>query len=63
LLAELIERARKLEHHTIIAGIDAEQMASVELHAAAGFTRVGFLEEVGFKFGRWLHVIYMQKML
>lgn len=63
LLGELIGRARTLEHHTIVAGIDADQPASVGLHAAMGFVRVALLNEVGFKFGRWLHVIYMQKML
>ena len=63
LLLDLIERAAALEHHTIIAGIDAEQTASVALHAQAGFVQVGLLKEVGFKFGRWLDVIYMQRIL
>ncbi len=63
LLADLIGRAERLGHHTIIAGIDAEQTASVALHARFGFTRVGHLREVGFKFGRWLDVIYMQRLL
>jgi L-amino acid N-acyltransferase len=63
LLEDLIGRARAVGHHTIIAGIDADQAASVALHAAAGFAKVALLNEVGFKFGRWLHVIYMQKML
>jgi phosphinothricin acetyltransferase len=63
LMADLIDRAAKLGHHTIIAGIDAEQTASVAIHTAMGFERVALLNEVGFKFGRWLHVIYMQKML
>ncbi|HEY7117630.1 MAG TPA: GNAT family N-acetyltransferase [Tepidisphaeraceae bacterium] len=63
LLADLIERARGAGHHTIIAIIDAEQGPSVALHAAAGFGRVALLKEVGFKFGRWLDVIYMQKMV
>jgi len=63
LLADLIERARAAGHHTIIAGIDAEQAASVGLHEAMGFERVALLREVGFKFGRWLHVIYMQRMV
>ena len=63
LLADLIERAAAAGHHTIIAGIDAEQEPSVALHAALGFERVALLKEVGFKFGRWLHVIYMQRML
>jgi phosphinothricin acetyltransferase len=63
LLADLVDRARALGHHTIIAGIDAEQTPSVAIHAAMGFVRVALLNEVGFKFDRWLHVIYMQKML
>ena len=63
ILADLIERARGLGHHAIIAGIDAEQRASVALHAGAGFVEVGLLREVGFKFGRWLHVIYMELVL
>ncbi len=63
LLADLVERARAAGHHTIIAGIDAEQAASVGLHEAMGFERVALLREVGFKFERWLHVIYMQRMV
>ena len=63
ILADLIERAAALGHHTIIAGIDAEQAPSVAIHAAHGFVQVGRLKEVGFKFGRWLDVVYMQKIL
>jgi L-amino acid N-acyltransferase YncA len=63
LLADLISRATALGHHTIIAGIDAEQTSSIALHQAHGFERVALLKEVGFKFDRWLHVIYMQRML
>jgi len=63
LLADLIERARTLGHHTIIAGIDAEQEPSIALHEAMGFRNVADLREVGFQFGRWLHVRYLQLML
>jgi L-amino acid N-acyltransferase YncA len=63
LLADLIERAEKIGHHAIIAGIDGEQAPSVALHAALGFEQVGYLKQVGFKFGRWLDVIYMQRLL
>jgi phosphinothricin acetyltransferase len=63
LLLDLIERARGLGHHTIIAGIDAEQPASVALHARLGFVQVAHLKQVGHKFGRWLDVVYMQLML
>ena len=63
LLTDLVSRARALDYHTIIAGIDAEQTPSVALHAKAGFTHAGHLKQVGFKFNRWLDVIYMQLML
>jgi phosphinothricin acetyltransferase len=63
ILADLIGRAAALGHHAMIALIDAEQEPSVALHAAAGFVKAGLLREVGFKFNRWLHVIYMQRLL
>jgi len=63
LLADLISRARALEHRAIIAGIDADQTASAALHAKFGFERVGCLKQVGLKFGRWLDVIYMELLL
>jgi L-amino acid N-acyltransferase len=63
LLAELIHRARQLGHHAIIAGIDAEQKASVALHTRFGFQKVGHLNQIGFKFNRWLDVIYMELLL
>jgi phosphinothricin acetyltransferase len=63
LLLDLIERARALGHHTIIAGISADQGGSVVLHEQAGFVRVGCLREVGHKFGGWLDVVFLQLML
>lgn len=63
LLADLIDRARVLGHHTIIAGIDLEQAASIALHRKFAFQEVGHLHEVGFKFNRWLDVVYLQKMI
>jgi L-amino acid N-acyltransferase YncA len=63
LLAELIRLGVAAGHHSIIAVIDAEQPVSIALHARAGFAQVGRLREAGFKFGRWLDVEYMQRML
>lgn len=63
LLKHLIVRAREIGHHTIIAAIDHEQTASIAFHAKHGFVEAGHLREVGFKFGRWLGVDYMQLML
>lgn len=63
LLKELIERATKIGHHTIIGIIDGQQTASIALHAKHGFVEVAHLRQVGFKFGQWLDVVYMQLML
>ena len=63
LLADCVERARALGHHTIIAGIDREQAASINIHQRLGFGQVAHLKQVGFKLGRWLDVVYLQKML
>ncbi len=63
LLADTITRARAIGHHTIIAGISADQTPSVELHRKLGFAEVARLREVGYKFDRWLDVVYMQIIL
>ena len=63
LLADLIARARALDYRTIIAGADAEQTASIALHRKFGFVECGRQIRVGFKFGRWLDVVFMQLML
>jgi len=63
LLEDLIARSRDLGHRVIIAGIDGQQAASAALHAKFGFEKVGHLKNVGFKFGQWLDVIYMQLSL
>lgn len=63
LLPPLVERARALGCHAIIAGIDAANDASLRLHARHGFEKVAHLKEVGWKFGRWLDVVYLQLTL
>ncbi len=63
LLADSLDRAAAAGHHSVIALIDARAAVSLHLHAAYGFVEVGRLPEAGAKFGRWLDVIYLQKML
>lgn len=63
LLERLIELGESACYRTIIAGIDSDQPASIALHAKFGFVRCGIVKSVGFKFGRWLDVVYMQRML
>eukprot|EP01037_Dinobryon_pediforme_P034782 gene34782-40862_t len=47
----------------MLGAIAADNAASIALHAAAGFTEVGRLPEVGRKFDRWLDLVFMQKLL
>jgi len=63
LLAALVERGRTLGKHVMIAGIAADNLASIRLHAKHGFTETARMPEVGTKFGRWLDLVFMQRML
>ena len=63
LLAELIERAKKGGFHSVIAGMTQGNPASEALHKRFGFVDCGRNREVGYKFERWLDVIWMQLML
>ena len=64
LLAELIRRCESLGYRQLIAVIgDSAHVASINLHAACGFLRVGTLRSVGFKFGRWVDSVIMQRPL
>lgn len=63
MLTELVRLAKTAGHRTIIGGVSADQTASLELHRRHGFVEVAHFREVGFKFGRWLDVIYLQLML
>jgi len=63
ILEDLVARAKALGHHTVIGGIDAEQESSIVLHARHGFAEVARFREVGHKFGRWLDVVFMQRIL
>jgi len=63
LLAPLIQAARQRDLRAIIGAIDADNQASIRLHARFGFEKVGHFKKVGFKFERWLDVVYMELLL
>ena len=63
LIAALLERATTLGKHVMIAGIDAENAASIALHEKLGFDRVAHFREVGRKFDRWLDLVFLQRVL
>ena len=64
LLTRLLAEAEAAGFRQMIAVIgDSDQMPSIELHSALGFRMVGTFEAVGYKFGRWLDSVLMQKAL
>jgi L-amino acid N-acyltransferase len=63
LLKPLIDRAREMKLHAMIAGIDGENEVSYQLHRSFGFVEVAHFKEVGFKFGRWLDLKFMELIL
>jgi L-amino acid N-acyltransferase len=63
LVGALLAPARALGKHAMVGAIDADNAASIRLHERLGFERVAHLPEVGRKFGRWLDVVVMQRLL
>ena len=63
LLGELIDLAQAHGFHAVIARIAGDNEASVALHSACGFEHVGIEREVGRKFGRWLDVVCMERLV
>ena len=62
-LEELIRLAELHGFHSVIARVAGNNDGSIALHAACGFELVGTEREVGRKFGRWLDVVEMQRLL
>jgi len=62
-LAELVVLGRRQGFHTVIARTSGDNEASIALHEAEGFSLVGVEREVGRKFGRWIDVAILQRML
>jgi L-amino acid N-acyltransferase YncA len=63
LLGELIAVARGHGLRSMVAGITAENSASLALHEKLGFERTGLIRDSGWKFERWLDLIFLQRML
>ena len=64
ILDELIRQVTELGYRQLIAVIgDSSHAPSINLHARFGFLRVGTLRSTGFKFGRWVDTVVMQRPL
>lgn len=63
LLQSLLLEAKERKVHVLIAGIDSSNQKSIDFHLSFGFEKVGELKEVGFKFDRYLDLVFLQKIL
>lgn len=63
LILALLGAAAEMRKHVMIGAIDAANSASIGLHQSLGFQTVGHLPEVGFKFGRWLDLKFLQRRI
>jgi len=63
LVRALIPRAAALGKHVMIGGIDADNISSLRFHERLGFEPVAHFKEVGFKFGRFLDLLFVQLRL
>ncbi len=63
LMNQLISIAKENHIHSLIGGIDANNAKSIQFHEKFGFAVVGRMNEVGYKFDRWLDLVWMQKII
>lgn len=63
LLKAIINAAQQQDYHALIGAIDANNQGSIALHLKHGFTHVGTLPQVGFKFNDWLDLAFYQRLL
>ena len=63
LLQEIIAAAQEQNYHNLVGVIDSSNNVSIHLHEALGFSRCGAIRQAGFKFGRWLDVLFFQLTL
>ncbi len=60
LLSQLVEEARLQNKHCMIAGIDSQNSASIQMHLQFGFEECGEMRQVARKFNRWLDLLFFQ---
>jgi L-amino acid N-acyltransferase YncA len=63
LMDALFDAARARDIHVLVAGVDATNEASIEFHRRLGFVETARMPEVGIKFGHWLTLVLLQRVV
>jgi len=63
LLQEVIAAAQRQDYHVLVGAIDASNAVSIRLHESLGFAPCGTIRQAGFKFNRWLDLVFYQLVL
>ncbi|MEL6894095.1 MAG: N-acetyltransferase family protein [Actinomycetota bacterium] len=63
LMEALVARAQLSEVHVMVGAVDADNLESIRFHERLGFVEVARMPEVGHKFGRWLDLVLMQRII
>ncbi|MES0809947.1 N-acetyltransferase family protein [Roseibium sp. SCPC15] len=63
LLERLVELAATRGIHVLVGVVDGDNRASIALHQKSGFEKTGHMPQVGTKFGRWLDLVFLTKVL
>lgn len=63
LMLAMEEHARQAGMHSLMACVSAENPAGIAFHQSLGYRRIATLPEVGRKFGRWMDLVLLQKLL
>jgi len=63
LLKAIVEHAELQDYHIMVAGIDSSNTESFRLHEKEGFVYCGVIKQAGYKFGKWLDLVFYQLIL
>ena len=63
LMQQLIAQAESQQYHVMVGAIDVANAGSIALHEKLGFVHAGTIRQAGFKFGRWLDLVFYQRTL
>jgi phosphinothricin acetyltransferase len=63
LVKEIVSIANRNQMHNVIAGIVSDNLPSLQLHRSLGFVDAGCVHQVGYKFGQWLDLMFLELLL